>query len=147
VGGEGLLFPQHFYYGPLVLLAIMQKGFLGRFRLTQVFLRKPRYGHYVRSVCMSPYHVSECIRAGDPTPTPQTSPEGKSNGIITQRRSQHYIITPHVTKKECDIKIRETTRSQKQTYTGLAPIFVVLSEGEHNNLLFLSDLYLFPWVW
>lgn len=49
---------------------------------------QPRYGHY-GPFCRSPYHVSECIRAGDPTPTPQTSPEPEGSQMATSHSLVH----------------------------------------------------------
>lgn len=57
------------------------EGFLGALPTHPGLLfGQPRYGHY-GPFCRSPYHVFESTRADDPTPTPQTFPEGSQ--IVT----------------------------------------------------------------
>lgn len=63
VGGERASFPTTFYYRPLGLLAIMQKGFLGRFRLTQVFLRSPAMDTTVRSAGLRTTYLNVSVPA------------------------------------------------------------------------------------
>lgn len=114
----------------------MQKGFLGRFRLTQVFQRSPAMDTTVRSAGLRTTYLNVSVPA-IPHRLHKPLSRGKSNGNIHHSVAHNTAFYTACYEKRTRYKIRETTHSKKQTHTGLAPYFCGTSDKQHNNLLFL----------